>query len=237
MKFILYALGVAVTANSVFAWFTSNFNLGNVMTLLFGLALLAFAMFYCALTHAIRAVAYAVFAAAILCISLLLGCGFRDTATYEEDAIIVLGAAVRGEIPSGALRDRLDVAVAYWEKNPNAVIVVTGGQGAQEDITEALAMERYLLAHGVDKDHIIKEERSTSTEENFVFSKALLDETLGRDHTACFITNEYHIYRAGELAKQAGYEQITHMHSRTKWYSILPGTLRECLAVLKFWIF
>ena len=102
--------------------------------------------------------------------------GGTDNITYKEDAIIVLGAAVRGEEISGALQKRLDVAIEYYQKNPDVVIVVTGGQGPQEDITEALAMERYLLANGIPKEKIIKEEKATSTYENFKFSKVLLNE-------------------------------------------------------------
>ena len=83
--------------------------------------------------------------------------GGTDNVTYQEDAIIVLGAAVRGEEISGALQKRLDVAIEYYQKNPDVVIVVTGGQGPQEDITEALAMERYLLANGIPKEKIIED--------------------------------------------------------------------------------
>ena len=236
LKIIFLILGAAVTLDGIFMWFTSNFNLGNVVTLLLGAALIAFGCLHAHLPKLWKSAALAAFILIFLAVAALLVFGLTDTATYEEDAVIVLGAAVRGEVPSGALQDRLDAALDYYGKNPDAVIVVSGGQGPQEDITEALAMERYLTARGVPQAQIIKEERSTSTLENFRFSKALLD---GRfeDHTACFITNEYHIYRSGKFAEQAGFAPLTHVHSNTRWYGILPGVLRECLAVMKYWVF
>lgn len=236
LKVLFLILGVAVTLDGVFMWFTSNFNLGNVMTLLLGAALIAFGILHRHLPKPWKMAVIAGFLLVALVITALLVFGLTDTADYTEDAVIVLGAAVRGEVPSGALRDRLDAALRYFEQNPDAIIVVSGGQGPQEAITEALAMERYLTAHGVPQAQILKEERSTSTLENFEFSKALLDARF-EDYTACFVTNEYHIYRAGQIARQAGFAPLAHVHSNTRWYGILPGVLRECLAVMKYWVF
>lgn len=237
LKALFLILGVAVTLDGIFMWFTSNFNLGNVMTLLLGAALIAFGALHHHLSKPWKLAILAVFLLVLVVITALLVFGLTDTVDYHEDAVIVLGAAVRGEVPSGALQDRLDAALRYFEKNPTATIVVSGGQGPQEDITEALAMERYLIAHGVPQAQILKEERSTSTEENFKFSKAMLDAHFAEDYTVCFVTNEYHIFRAGRIAQQAGLDSLTHVHSNTRWYGILPGVLRECLAVMKYWFF
>ena len=233
LKILFVLFGSAVTANGVMMWFTSNFNLGNVMTLALGGVMIAFGLLHQYLTRPWKLAVLAAWLLTVLLVCLLLGCGLTDTATYEEDAVIVLGAAIHGEIPSGALRDRLAVAAAYHEENPDAVIVVSGGQGAQEDITEALAMERWLVAHGVNPEKILKEEHATSTRENFRFSKSLLDQHLCKGYTACFVTNEYHIFRSGSIALQEGFEDISHMHSNTRWYGVLPGVLREILAVAK----
>lgn len=98
-------------------------------------------------------------------------------------------------------------------------------------------MERYLKDKGVAEEVIVKEDKSTSTYENFVFSKKLLDDRLGKSFKVAFVTNEYHIYRALGIAENAGFKDLTHLHSNTRWYSVLPGTLRECLAVMKFRVF
>lgn len=234
LKLLSLILGTAVTLDGIFMWLTSNVTLGNVLNLALGVALLLFGLFHHLLSKGLKAAVIAVFLLVVLAVALLTLYGTTDTVTYEEDAVIVLGAAVRGEVPSGALQDRLDAALRYHEKNPDAVIVVTGGQGAQEDITEALAMERYLVSHGVPQAKILKEELATSTLENFRFSKTILDARFGEHYTACFITNEYHIYRSGRYALQVGFEPLTHAHSSTRWYGLLAGTLREILAVAKY---
>lgn len=234
LKILFLTAGIAVTADGIFMWFTSNFTLGNVCTLLLGAAMIAFGLLQGSLPKPWKAAIIVLFLLVFLALTLLTVWGVSDNVTYEEDAVIVLGAAVRGEVPSGALQDRLDAALQYHKKNPDAAIVVTGGQGPQEDITEALAMERYLISHGVPKELILKEERATSTLENFLYSKELLDAHFEDDYTACFITNEYHIYRAGCFAEQVGFPPLTHAHSSTRWYGLLPGVLRECLAVAKY---
>ncbi|MBQ2812525.1 MAG: YdcF family protein, partial [Clostridia bacterium] len=167
----------------------------------------------------------------------LLSYGLSDNVSGREDAIIVLGSGIRGELLTQGLKNRLDAAVECYEENEDLLIVVSGGQGPQEDITEALAMERYLLARGVPQESIIKEEQATSTYENFIYSKKILDEKLGDGYTAAFVSNEYHIYRASSLARIAGFDTVTHTHSSTMWYTLVPSTLRETLAVVKLWVF
>lgn len=76
----------------------------------------------------------------------------RDARTDTDahpDAIIVLGAGVNGSTPSLSMCNRLDAALAYLGANPDALAVVSGGQGEGEDITEAKAMADYLTANGV----------------------------------------------------------------------------------------
>ena len=98
-------------------------------------------------------------------------------------------------------------------------------------------METYLSERGVNPEKIIKEDRADSTSTNFKYSKAILDEALGEDYSVTFITNEYHIMRGYLCAKQAGYENVSKLHNDTHLTYILPGTTRECLAVLKFLVF
>lgn len=162
--------------------------------------------------------------------------GRTDTVTYTEDAVVVLGCGLRGDKPSKSLKARLDRAVAYHAQNPNALIVVSGGKGDDEDVSEAQAMETYLLANGVDAACILKEDASTSTVENFAFTKALLDKHLGRNYRIAYITNSYHIYRAGIIAADEGFADATHAHAPTPWPSVIVGGLRECVAVVAQWI-
>lgn len=244
MNFIFTLIGIAVLIFGVFLCVFSNFNMGTVLTLLLGAFFLLWGIFHSKIkeltkTGVLKYVKYIVLAlliAELLLVSFIAVFGAVDNATYKEDAVIVLGAAVRGERVTLPLKYRLDSAVEYHEKNPEAYIIVTGGKGLQEDVTEAYAMEKYLLSKGVSEDKIIKEEKATSTEENMAFSKEIADGLFSDDYSICVITNDFHVLRGTSMAKNAGFLNVTHKGAHLQWYNLLPCYLRESLAVLKLWI-
>ena len=240
-RIVILLFGFAITINGLVLIFTTNFNLGNILTILLGGVLIFWGIKFYKISQVLPKYVKVAFLVcmvlAVIFITFLLTYGLSDNVDYKEDAVIVLGAAVHGETPSIVLKDRLDVAVEYHAKNPNAIIVVSGGKGAGENISEAAAMEKYLISNGVAPKVIVKEDTSKSTAENFQNSKKILDEILGNDYKVAVISNEYHLYRAEGISYNAGFEEINTIHSSTKWYSVLPGTLRECLAVAKFWVF
>lgn len=239
-EYILMALGAVIIANAVIASFLSNMNTGILLTYALGAIFLLCGVFFKSIIKRVPKWVKCVISTGVLLVTIfvlfLFLYGSSNNVTYKEDAVIVLGAGIRGEELSENLKNRLDRAVDYHSKNPNAVIVVSGGQGPQEDITESLAMERYLLEQGLSEDKILKEENATSTKENFQYSKELLDGHFNAPYSTAFITSDYHIYRAESTAKLVGFESITHCHNSTPWYMILPNGLRECLAVVKLWI-
>lgn len=119
-----------------------------------------------------------------------------STAPEDVECIIVLGAAVKGERPSVALRERILAAYDYLEKNPDTVAVLSGGQGKGENISEAECMRRELTARGIDESRLILEDKSTSTSENI---KNTLD-IIGDDYASlAVVTNNFHVYRALRL--------------------------------------
>ena len=69
-----------------------------------------------------------------------------------------------------------------------------------------------------------------------MFSKSILDTLLERNYKIAYISNDYHIFRAGKIASDAGFENAAHIHYDTIWHSILPGVLRECIGVMKYFI-
>lgn len=231
-RVLLAVLGLALIANAVWLAATANLSLGTAMTGALGLGCLVWARWTPrGRRRWINIVALILCATMIAVSSCLASVGTHDTATGEEDAIIVLGAAVHGSELSRTLTGRLDAALAYHARNPRAVIVVTGGQGPQEDLPEAVAMQAYLLAHGVATASIVVEDRATSTVENFAFSKALLDARLPIGYRVGFVTDEFHVYRSARAAEASGFA-ATHLSSRTPWYSWVANYLREDLAVL-----
>lgn len=240
LRCILLIFGTVLFANGGIMLITTNFNIGNILTLALGLILLLYGKYFDKINTKTPKWIKAVFVLG-LCVIItfsvfIMAYGSNDNVTHKEDALIVLGAAVQGKTPSLVLKDRLDTAVEYHAQNPNAYIVVSGGKGPQEDISEAEAMEQYLLEKGVKKEKIIKEDNATSTYENFSFSLEILKKRFGDNISIAFTTNDFHIYRAENIAKSAGIKDITHVHSNTRWYSVATSLLRESLAVTKFWI-
>jgi uncharacterized SAM-binding protein YcdF (DUF218 family) len=167
---------------------------------------------------------------------LMMGVGGKDTASFHEEYAIVLGCGIKGETVSPTLRARLDQAVVYARRNPEAILVVSGGQGGGERISEALAMERYLVAHGIPTARIIREEQSTSTIENLKFSKELLNSKGAFDGTeVTLITSNFHMYRALKAAQGQGIRANSYGVG-VAWY-LLPGAfLRETASICKFWL-
>ena len=122
---------------------------------------------------------------------------FADESDAPVSAVIVLGAGVNGETPSLTLRTRIDAAAAYLEEHPDVPVVLSGGQGPGEAITEAECMRRALVRRGVDESRLYPEERSTSTQENLRYSRAILEE-LGVDpaQRVVIVTSDFHLCRA-----------------------------------------
>jgi len=133
----------------------------------------------------------------------LVKSGHNNRAHGEFDYAIVLGAKVNaGGVPSNALKNRLDVALDYATKYPHVTLVVTGGQGADEDATEASVMLAYLVENGLDSSRIIVEDQSTSTYENIANSLKRMPEVAG----VTLITSDYHTARAKLIARRLGLE-------------------------------
>jgi uncharacterized SAM-binding protein YcdF (DUF218 family) len=112
-------------------------------------------------------------------------------------AVVILGAGVNGREPSLSLKTRLDAALDYLEDQPEIPVVVSGGQGRGEEISEAECMAEYLTAHGVDRDRILLEDQSANTRENIANSKAvLLVAGVGGADKVAVVTSDYHLCRA-----------------------------------------
>jgi len=133
---------------------------------------------------------------------------FGDPAEHC-DYIVVLGAKVRYDGPSVSLWDRIYGAQTYLQANPEAIAIVSGGQGADEPMTEAKAMYDELVALGIDPDRIWMEDRATNTRENLSFSLALIEEKTGsRPEKVGVVSSEYHLLRAKLVARQCGVEAV-----------------------------
>ncbi|MCM3022681.1 YdcF family protein [Weizmannia ginsengihumi] len=127
--------------------------------------------------------------------------GKRPLADGKYEYALVLGAKVNGKELSNALRYRLEAALEYANRYPAVKLILSGGQGPDEEVSEAEAMKTFLVERGISEDRLILESASTSTYENILFSKKLLPRAV---KAVTLITNDYHLKRAKVIAKRLG---------------------------------
>ena len=226
--------------------FLSNYNLGVILPAVLGLPLLFLGLFW---PH--MDAGFWLFLRRFILVCYGLGCLFLlflgslmlravDRGEHGDyDALIVLGAAVHGDRVTWVLSNRLDTAYDYAAAHPDTLLVVSGGQGDGESVTEASAMAKYLAAKGIDPSRILLEDRAESTAENFAYSKAIIDEELGPDASIGFVTTRFHVYRASRVAQKEGID-ARGMGAPDVWYIAINNFLRECVGIcwytLKGWI-
>lgn len=197
--------------------------------------------------------AFSAAALVFIVVEVLIGLGALTSTKEAMNYVVVLGAKVNGREISNSLKKRLDKALKYAENNPNTVLVLSGGQGPGEDISEAQAMYEYLEFNGVPKEQLIMESRSTNTRENIVFSKEVIDQQeewkrrlarenlqesyLERESTEdikiAILTNGFHVFRAREIAKKQGIENVYMVAAPSDSVLLVHYWVREGFAVLK----
>ena len=152
----------------------------------------------------------------------------------EETTVVVLGCQVKEDGPSLMLLRRLQAAQKYLQENPEIKCIVSGGQGDDEVMSEAECMRDWLVENGIEKERIFTEDKSTSTRENLEFSKQIIErENLCEKITV--VTNEFHQYRAGRIAKNFGFECCA-LSGNTPVVLLPTYIVREMFAIAYEWI-
>lgn len=170
----------------------------------------------------------------------ILSYGARNHMEETADAVIILGAGINDSEPSPALWTRLRVAETYMEKHPDIPVVLSGGLGLGEKITEAECMYNALSREDENWDgRLLQEGRATSTAENFKYSREILWE-YGIDPdtaTIAVVTNDFHMFRTHLIARRAGMTIIGLPADLPWWWVDLACTVRESFALVKTLIF
>ncbi|MCD8904340.1 YdcF family protein [Staphylococcus chromogenes] len=153
----------------------------------------------------------------------------------KVDYIIVLGSGIRSEEVPPLLKSRLDKAIEYFNNNKDTKLIVSGGQGHDEPVSEAYAMRKYLLAQNIPKNQIIMEDQSTTTFENMQFSKAKITKDQGTNDITnlniLFSTNNYHVLRAAIYTRKAKLK-AQGVGAPTAHYFLPTALIREFIALL-----
>lgn len=175
---------------------------------------------------------------------MLLGaaiCGLkaaRHQPPRDRDVILILGCWFRpdGTLPP-LLKGRADRAIAFWKEQKEktgkeALLIPSGGQGKDEPMPEAAAIRAYLLSRGIPENVILTEERSASTLQNMVYSRRLLEEN-GLHGSVAYATTNYHVFRSGLWAAQAGLP-AEGIGSKTAWWFWPNAFMRECVGLMQY---
>jgi uncharacterized SAM-binding protein YcdF (DUF218 family) len=244
--YIFIALGIAgILDTIVLIPFMPGIDAGLIMPALFGSVLILYSLLRLKKNGPIignrklRKGAYAIFLAGLILFAVVEGLIIyhaSKTVSSDEkaDFILVLGCGI---FPDGSLtqtlQNRLDAALEYYNQHPDAVFVVSGGQGPKEPVPEATAMKNYLMSKGIPEEKILTESKSTSTNENMKFSKQIIEERFGQiDAKTVIATSDFHMFRSKMLAKHYGFTPYG-IPGKTPWYIRPNSYLREFLAVIK----
>lgn len=153
----------------------------------------------------------------------------------ENVPVIVLGAQVYSEEKMGvSLTGRINAAYDYLLDNPQSSCIVTGGQGGDEPCPEALTEKNVLVKMGIDEERIFLEDRSHNTRENLVFAKEIAEEQ-GLGEEVAIVTQGFHMYRATQLAKAAGFTPYS-LVAETDPLLFPEYYGRELLSLTKWWV-
>lgn len=179
------------------------------------------------LLAALLAVVLAYCAASI--IIMRAGC---STPPQDLEYLIVLGAMVRPDgLPTRALHYRLEAALSYLAEHPTTIAIVSGGQGADEPVSEAAAMACWLADRGVGSERIIQESASTTTAENLSLSTQLVPGL--RKRRVGIVTNDFHLYRSLLIARKQGFQRVWGIPAASTPENLPVNLARECFALIK----
>ncbi|MDE6502217.1 MAG: YdcF family protein [Ruminococcus sp.] len=158
-----------------------------------------------------------------------------DPPPDENHTVVVLGCKVNNDRPSIMLGRRLDCAYRYLSEHDSVKVVVSGGQGNDEAISEAQCMRDYLVEMGISSERIFMEDRSTSTEENLKFSQEIISRE-GLPEKITLVTDAFHQCRAEMLAKNIGIDPY-NISGYTSWYIVPTYWVREWFGIAYYAVF
>ena len=230
--------------------FRGIINLGNVFGIAVTAALTAAFIFYGRFTGCLRTLWNVTAGMAVLSIAAVLLILFvvysaivsafmiraaNDKPETNDTTLVVLGCKVRNGEPSRMLRKRLDAAYDYLIGYNSVKVVVSGGKGDDEVISEAECMKAYLVKRGIAPERIYMEDRSVNTDENLRFSQEIIQrEELSTNIT--IVTDGYHQYRAEMIAKKQGIDTVSNISADTSWYLVPTYWTRDLIGIGYYFI-
>lgn len=134
-------------------------------------------------------------------LALVVGAGAWPT-VGNADAILVLGAAQYNGRPSPVYQARLDHALALYDQGYAPRLIVTGGVGRGDTLSEGEVGRRYALDHGVPDEAILVEREGATSAQSVAAAAALMRGYEMR--TALVVSDPFHMMRLEVLTRRAG---------------------------------
>ncbi len=159
--------------------------------------------------------------------------GAKGNTETAPDYLMILGYRILNNTIDATLRSRIDAAAEYLLKNPGVKAIPCGGitqKGQKRPEAHVIADE--LMKKGVERERIILEDKSKTTEENFLNAKTIIDGLNNADtKKTAFLSSELHLYRAGRLAKEIGFA-VTSLPAESPSGVKVKNYVREALILM-----
>jgi uncharacterized SAM-binding protein YcdF (DUF218 family) len=248
---LLFAFGLILILDGLWLLSLDKIHLGIILPIFIGLIFMMTAIFYGAIQHFLAQhpkvnsfwrVSWTGFWLWLISLAGFFGylqySSQQSASIPKVRAIIVLGSGIENGQPSPTLKARLDAAVPAAQQNPQAAIIMTGGYGRHEKVSEAAVMRQYMQqAHHLPAQRIYLEDQSTSTALNLANSKAVLAQLhITADQPVAIVSSDFHLPRAAAIAKHEGYSHIYTISAPTPLYIRYNSWLREYFAFLSGWL-
>src|SRR5437773_2640636 len=132
--------------------------------------------------------------------------GAHDEAR-SADAIAVLGAAQYNGRPSPVFRARLDHAAALYQRGLAPVVLVTGGVGSGDTVSESEVGRRYLLKAGLPDGAVVGLPAAASTSASLA---GVAEWFSGKDNRRVLLVSDgFHMLRLRIIATRLGLQPFT----------------------------
>ncbi len=146
----------------------------------------------------------------------------------KSDVVVVLGAGTNNKGVSPVYQERLNHGIWLYENNYADYIIVTGGTGEGEKVSDAYRAKKYVCSKGVPENVVLMEEQSKITQENLEYTKEIMKEN--RWNTCILVSDPLHMKRAMLIARDYGMQVVSSPTPSSKyrtWKTKIPFLLRE----------
>ena len=133
------------------------------------------------------------------------------------------------------LKNRLQITLSHCQNSIDYTIIVSGGQGPNEQYPEGQVMAQYLISQGLPSEKIMIEDQSHSTSQNLLYSYKIIQERRLKGQVV-IVSNYFHLYRAHKIWQEITQKPCCLLGCVTDWTSWQTYWVREWFAILRYWL-